>query len=235
MLKIRPRKESAAAGSDTDSLSFMGNSESDYRPTPRATDGHSQPSSARFHPGSARAGIPASENESVSYMGNSEASSPNFGGVDRPARNSPMVYDEGASYDIAMDSPASGPVRTNDNNSVFNNHELRHLQEPRKRWEDGMYAEIDQIAADLAAAMRVDDQPVTVRVHTNEDFQDYADPLGLGTVNPATMSLMRGSDADNDKTMRLSRKKMDTVRLSTLSPTKKNSINTVSQTIHSPC
>lgn len=99
-----------------------------------------------------------------------------------PVVTAPESYPEDTFY--SQPGPGSSP------------HELYRLEDNKDKWDPSLDADVHTTAAILVEQMRSNPENASdVTKQGNEDLSEFSDPLGLGVLNQANMSLQRADHA----------------------------------------
>eukprot|EP00892_Ulva_mutabilis_P007528 jgi/Ulvmu1/5147/UM021_0164.1 len=75
-------------------------------------------------------------------------------------------------------------------------HDLYRIEDDKARWDPSLDADVQTTAAILVEQMRSNPEDASdVTNQGNEDLSEFSDPLGLGVLNQANMTLERTGDA----------------------------------------
>lgn len=75
-------------------------------------------------------------------------------------------------------------------------HDLYRLEDNKDKWDPSLDADVQATAAVLVEQMRNNpEDPSDVTKQATEDLSEFSDPLGLGVLNQANMSLEQADDA----------------------------------------
>lgn len=75
-------------------------------------------------------------------------------------------------------------------------HDLYRMEDNKDRWDPSLDADVQTTAAILIEQMRSNPEDASdVMKQGNEDLAEFSDPLGLGVLNQASMTLEHAGDA----------------------------------------
>lgn len=75
-------------------------------------------------------------------------------------------------------------------------HDLFRMEDNKDRWDPSLDADVQTTATILVEQMRSHPEDASdVTKQGNEDLSEFSDPLGLGVLNQASMTLERADDA----------------------------------------